>query len=162
MNTMDITSMNTDTVTAEMKITSKSFDDGASIPKKYTCDGINVNPALDIAFIPQETVSIAIIMEDPDAPISTWIHWLVWNIPVMHQLPEHLKKGNCGMNDFSKTTYCGPCPMSGRHQYVFKVYALDILLDLPPTTRKPELIKKMKGHILAYGELKARYGRSLS
>ena len=160
MITALVNEIKADTIVSSMTITSKFIQTGVLIPKKYTCDGINVNPAIDIAFIPQEAVSLVIIMEDPDAPINTWIHWLIWNVPVTHHISENLKKGNCGMNDFSKNTYCGPCPMTGKHQYVFKVYALDTLIDLPPSSRKPELIKKMAGHILAYGELKAQYGRS--
>jgi len=159
MNMEATIEMKSDTVISGMVISSKEIMESALMPKKYTCDGINVSPALDISFIPQGTLSLAIIMEDPDAPINTWIHWLVWNVPVTHVIPENLSKGNCGMNDFSKTTYCGPCPMSGKHRYVFKVYALDTLLELSPSARKSDLLKKMSGHILAYGELKARYGR---
>lgn len=148
-----------DTLISKLSVQSKSIIEGKMLPRKFTCDGININPSLEIAFIPQETVSLAVIMEDPDAPISTWIHWLVWNLPVAHLIPENMKKGNCGKNDFSKNSYCGPCPMAGIHQYVFKVYALDTLLELPPSTKKTDLIKKMSGHILAYGELKVKYGR---
>jgi Raf kinase inhibitor-like YbhB/YbcL family protein len=142
-----------------MIVSSKVISPNVDMPKKYTCDGINVSPALDISFIPQESVSLAIIMEDPDAPINTWIHWLIWNLPVSHHIAEGIDKGNCGMNDFSKNSYSGPCPMQGRHQYIIKVYALDTLLELPPAARKVDLIKKMSGHILGYGELKTRYSR---
>ena len=140
-------------------VTSMAFINNGNIPKRYTCDGLNINPPLDISSIPLDAVSLAIIMEDPDAPINTWIHWLVWNIPVTHSLQENASRGVNGLNDFCKHFYCGPCPMSGTHHYVFKVYALDCLLNLHANTKKRELEKEMSEHILAYGELIGFYGR---
>jgi Raf kinase inhibitor-like YbhB/YbcL family protein len=143
----------------QMNITSKSFLEGGSIPQKYTCDGININPSLQLSFIPNQTKSLAILVEDPDAPISTWIHWLIWNIPVMHLIPENLNLGVNGLNDFARAFYCGPCPMSGTHRYVFKVYALDTLLDLKPRSKKNEFMRAISGHEIAYGEITGFYTR---
>lgn len=142
-----------------LNVTSKSFNEGGTIPQKFTCDGINVNPSLDISFIPNQAKSIAILMEDPDAPINTWIHWLVWNIPVMHVITENIKVGVQGLNDFSRSFYCGPCPMSGSHRYVFKVYALDSLIDLASRSKKTEFLRAINGHVIAYGELTGVYTR---
>lgn len=142
-----------------LNVTSKSFSDGGSIPQKFTCDGVNVNPSLDISFIPNQAKSLAVLMEDPDAPINTWIHWLVWNIPVMHTITENLKVGVQGLNDFSRAFYCGPCPMSGQHHYIFKVYALDTSLKLEPRSRKHEFLRAINGHVIAYGELAGLYTR---
>lgn len=142
-----------------LNVTSKSFKDVGSIPQKFTCDGINVNPTLEISFIPNQAKSLAILMEDPDAPINTWTHWLVWNIPVMHSITENLKVGVQGLNDFSRAFYCGPCPMSGCHHYVFKVFALDTLLNLEPRSRKHDFLRSINGHVIAYGELTGLYTR---
>ena len=140
-------------------LSSRTFDDNGEIPRKYTCDGLNVNPPIDISFIPQQTKSLAVIMEDPDAPISSWTHWLLWNLPVTHQIRENTFLGKNGINDFSRHFYCGPCPMTGTHHYIFKVYALNCLLNLPVNTRKPDLEKAMAGNVLAFGELTGVYGR---
>ena len=129
------------------------------IPRKFTCDGINVNPSFSISFIPQDAISLAIIMEDPDAPINTWIHWIVWNIPITHLIQENCNLGINGLNDFSKHFYCGPCPMSGSHHYIFKFYALDTVLNLHANTRSLQLEKAMAGHVVAYGEFTGFYKR---
>jgi Raf kinase inhibitor-like YbhB/YbcL family protein len=143
----------------KLDIQSKSFMYMAEIPRKHTCDGANINPALDIAFLPNKTETLAIIVEDPDAPINTWVHWLVWNLPPIHHIPEHCKMGVQGMNDFSKHYYCGPCPLIAIHRYHFKVYALDIKLDLKGLVRVNDLKKAMKNHVIAYGELIGIYGK---
>ena len=143
-----------------LNIQSKAFADNAMIPKKYSCDGINVNPPLEISFIPNEAVCLAIIMEDPDAPINIWSHWIAWNIPVTHHIIEDMQHGINGLNDFNKNFYCGPCPMTGVHQYVFRIFALDALLELKANSRKYDLEKAMSGHVLAYGELNGFYGRN--
>lgn len=142
-----------------MRVSSEAFASRQSIPRKYTCDGENVNPPLNIDQIPKEAVCLAIIVEDPDAPINTWIHWIAWNIPVTHRIDEHTARGVEGLNDFCKHFYCGPCPMSGTHRYLFKVYALDSLVHLPPSTRKSQLEKAMAEHIIGYGELMGVYKR---
>lgn len=143
-----------------MTVTSKVFTEDDVIPKRYTCDGLNVSPPLDIAFIPQQTVTIAILMEDPDAPISSWTHWLVWNLPPVHQIKENTFLGRNGVNDFSRNFYCGPCPMKGKHHYVFKVYALDTVLKLYSTSKKHDFLKAISGHVIAYGEISATYSRN--
>jgi hypothetical protein len=140
---------------------SLAFNENELIPKKYTCDGLNINPPIELKSIPQSAITLAVIMEDPDAPINTWIHWLVWNIPVTHFIHENTTVGINGVNDFSRKFYCGPCPMSGMHHYIFKVYVLDIFLELPANSKKYDLEKAMCGHIVAFGELTGVYGRKI-
>ena len=144
-----------------MDISSPSFVNNGFIPVQYTCDGVNISPGFNIRNIPVQTTSLAIIVEDPDAPINTWIHWLVWNIPVSEHIQENKIKGIEGLNDFCKHFYCGPCPMSGIHHYKFRFFALDTMLHLPPSSRKYQLDKAMSEHIIGYGELTAQYGRSV-
>lgn len=146
----------------KLYVTSKAFEDGNAIPIKYTCDGLNVSPPLDLAFIPNNAVTIAIIVEDPDAPINTWTHWIVWNIPVTHNIKENTKHGISGINDFSKNFYCGPCPMNGVHKYVFKIYALDCFIEMPRNTKKLMLKREISDHILAYGEITGTYTRQIN
>jgi len=142
-----------------LTITSSAFIHYGYIPTKYTCDGNNVNPSLRIKNIPKHTKSLAIIVEDTDAPIRTWIHWLVWNVKLTHFVKENVDSnfGISGIIDFRKTQYVGPCPISGIHHYHFKVYALDDLLDLPIGVSKIELEKAMSRHIIAFGELVGLY-----
>lgn len=142
-----------------LKITSAAFKDNEYIPVKYTCDGVNVSPPLDIEHIPEEAKSVALIVDDPDAPGGTWVHWVMWNIPVTHHIKENEAHGMQGMNDFSKNVYGGPCPPGGTHRYFFKVYALDNTPDLPVSATKYHLEKAMGGHILAFGELIGLYKR---
>lgn len=141
-------------------VSSKAFDEAGFIPAKYTCDGINISPPIDLDGIPKETKSLAIIVDDPDAPVASWTHWLVWNIPVTHQLLEGVIHGIQGINDFQKNSYSGPCPPSSTHRYFFKVYALDAILDLPPTTKKIELERAMSTQIIGFGELMGMYSRT--
>lgn len=140
-------------------VTSPSFKDNDHIPVQYTCDGRNISPALKLEHIPTEAMTLAIIVEDPDAPAGTWVHWVVWNIPVTHMIRENEIHGLQGVNDFGKNSYGGPCPPSGTHRYFFKVYALDSALNLPSNTRKIELEKAMSTHILGFGELVGLYTR---
>jgi hypothetical protein len=142
-----------------LRVTSSAFGENEMIPVKYTCDGINVSPPLDIDHIPAEAISLAIIVDDPDAPMGTWVHWVVWNVPVTHHLKENEIHGMQGMNDFSRHVYRGPCQPSGTHRYSFKVYALDDKLDLPVSSTKYYLEKAMGDHILAFGELVGLYKR---
>ncbi len=142
-----------------LKITSAAFRDNEYIPVKYTCDGVNVSPPLDIEHIPEEAKSLALIVDDPDAPGGTWVHWVMWNIPVTHHIKENEAHGMQGMNDFSKNMYGGPCPPSGTHRYFFKVYALDGTIDLYITSEKSDVEKAISGHILAFGELVGLYKR---
>jgi hypothetical protein len=137
----------------QLKITSTAFKANELIPSKYTCEGENVNPPLAIEGIPGEAKSLALIVDDPDAPGGMWVHWVVWNIPVTSSLSENSAPGEQGVNDFKKNNYGGPCPPSGTHRYFFKVYALDSTLSLPKQTTKPHLEKAIRDHVLAQGEL---------
>lgn len=142
-----------------LTVTSKAFENDGMIPARYTCDGMNINPPLDIENMPADAVCLAVIVEDPDAPGKTWVHWIAWNIPVTHHIKEDEVHGIEGLNDFGARHYGGPCPPSGIHRYFFKLYALDKILDMPSLSRKPELEKEMSGHIIAFGELIGLYKR---
>jgi Raf kinase inhibitor-like YbhB/YbcL family protein len=144
----------------ELTIRSPVFENNRLIPAKYTCDGEDVNPPLTIDGAPDETKSIVLVVDDPDAPMGTWDHWIVWNIPPMKKIEENTVPGTEGINDFRKHSYGGPCPPSGTHRYFFKVYALDAKLDLSSNSRKKHVEKTMQGHILAKGELVGLYRRS--
>jgi len=146
---------------AKMKITSSAFQEGAEIPSKFTCDGADTSPPLQIADIPSEAKSLALIVDDPDAPSGLFTHWLVWNIPPQTGSVREgsAPKGAQGANDFGKSGYGGPCPPSGTHRYYFKVFALDRELDLPFGAKRGQLDAAMKGHVVAQGELMGRYSR---
>jgi Raf kinase inhibitor-like YbhB/YbcL family protein len=144
----------------QMDISSSAFKANEMIPAKYTCDGIDVSPPLDINDIPEETKCLALIMDDPDAPIGTWVHWLAWNIPVTHHIKENEVHGVEGVNDFVQHQYGGPCPPSGIHRYFFKIYALDSMMDLPRNTKKAQLEKAMSEHIIGFGELTGLYKKT--
>lgn len=144
-----------------MKITSLAFPSFNYMPYEYTCDGKNVNPELRIEDVPERAKSLALIMDDPDAPRGIWVHWVVWNIPPDIKL---IAKGNepegiQGKTDFGTTGYGGPCPPSGIHRYFFKIYALDATLNLSEGSTKKELENAMKGHILEKAELVGLYKR---
>ena len=145
-----------------MTITSPAFKNGALIPSRFTCDGDDISPALVIGNVPPEAKSLALIMDDPDAPGGMWVHWVVWNMDPktteigVNKVPAG---ANQGMNDFRKAPYGGPCPPSGTHRYFFKLYALDAKLELGAGTNKAGLEKAMKGHILAQAELMGKYKR---
>lgn len=140
-----------------MDISSPAFQEGEMIPVKFTGDGEDINPPLDIARIPPSALCLAIMMVDTDAPDGEWAHWLAWNIPVTHHIRENEVHGMEGVNDFLQGQYRGPCPPDGPHHYYFKVYALDALLDLPAKTKKHQLEKAMSGHIIGYGGLMGVY-----
>lgn len=150
-----------------ISISSGAFVEGGSIPVEYTCDGSDVSPPLLLKGIPDGAKSIALIMDDPDAPGGTFVHWVIYNIPAgTRQLPKGIPTtvtlndgSRQGISDFRRTGYGGPCPPSGTHRYYFKLYALDIVLDLPQGASKAQLEKAMQGHILAKSELMGRYGR---
>ena len=134
-----------------MNIQSPAFQHNQSIPSKYTCDGENVNPGLTISGMPEGTKSLVLIMDDPDAPRGTWVHWTVWNIsPAITEIAENsMPEGTMeGKTSFEKPGYGGPCPPSGTHRYIFKLYALDTLLGLTSDSQKEEVIEAMEGHIL--------------
>lgn len=155
-----------------MKLTSPSFKNQGDIPKKHTCDGQDISPALAWADAPQGTKSFVLIVDDPDAPDPanprmTWVHWVLYNLPAgAGSLPEGVKekdlpKGTLqGLNDWKKTGYGGPCPPIGKHRYFHKLYALDIVLpDLKQPT-KSKLEKAMEGHVLSKTELVGLYQRN--
>jgi Raf kinase inhibitor-like YbhB/YbcL family protein len=146
-----------------MNITSESYSEGSTIPSKYTCDGENISPVLKFGDIPMGTKSLALICEDPDAPGGLWIHWLAWNIdPSKAEVSEGEKDfGVFGTNSSSHQAYDGPCPpMSiGEHRYFFRLYALDTTIDLPPESKKSELLNAIQEHILDEAELMGRYSR---
>ena len=142
-----------------LKVSSPVFKENEMIPAKYTCDGVNVSIPLNIKHISEEAKCLALIVDDPDAPIAAWVHWVVWNIPVTQHIKENEVHGTEGINDFQQHNYGGPCPPSGTHCYFFKVYALDALPDLPANTKKLQLEKAMSEHIIAFGELIGLYNR---
>jgi len=143
----------------ELRVSSPIFQNNQLIPPKYTCDGDDVNPSLRIEGIPREAQALVLIVDDPDAPMGTWDHWVVWNIPPVERIEENSVPGIQGLNDFNKHSYGGPCPPSGTHRYFFKVYALDMKLNLNPNSRKKDVEKAMKGHILAEGKIVGLYRR---
>lgn len=153
--------------TVTLNVTSPAFEDGAKIPPKYTADGANVSPPLNWQEIPEGAQSIVIIADDPDAPMGTWVHWLIWNIPageagIRENVPsaEALANGAVqGTTSFNRVGYGGPAPPSGTHRYYFKVYAIDKQLDLAPEARKADVEKAMQGHILAQGQMMGRYSK---
>lgn len=142
---------------ATLYITSPVFQRDGNIPSRYTCDGDEINPPLEIEQIPEGTQSLAIIAEDPDAPKGTFDHWIVWNIPPGRHILENTNPGISGTNGAGKTGYHGPCPPEGTHRYYFHVYALDTALDLPAGSSKKELQTAMQAHILAEGSLMGLY-----
>jgi Raf kinase inhibitor-like YbhB/YbcL family protein len=146
---------------AKMKITSSAFQDGANIPSKFTCDGADTSPPLQIADIPSQAKSLALIVDDPDAPGGLFTHWTVWNIPPQTGAVGEgsAPKGVQGTNDFGKSGYGGPCPPSGTHRYYFKIFALDRALDLPFGAKRGQVDGALKGHVIAQGELMGRYSR---
>lgn len=142
-----------------LTLKSSAFEHNGFIPRKYTCQGEDINPPLIISGVSPEAKSLVLIMDDPDAPMGTWIHWTVWNIPpTTPEIGENSKpEGIEGVTSFGKPGYGGPCPPSGTHRYFFKLYALDITLDLPTSAKKEDLEKTMAGHILDRAELVGLY-----
>lgn len=139
---------------ATLTVKSPAFMENGFIPSKYTCIGENINPEISVTGIPAEAKSLALIMDDPDAPNGDFVHWVMWNIPVQEKIAENSAPGIQGLNGRKENKYTGPCPPGGTHHYHFKVYALDaILLNLPATTDKQGLLNAMEGHILASGDL---------
>lgn len=151
--------MAANTETRNLKVFSTVFSHNGHIPPEYTCDGKDINPPIEVSDIPDGTKTLALIMEDPDAPRGTFDHWIVWNIPPNEAIAEETNPGISGLNDFGKTGYGGPCPPSGVHRYFFRVFALDVKLDLPAGTDKQALLDAMHGHILATGEIMGLYQR---
>lgn len=151
-----------------LQISTTAFSEGGTIPKQYTCDGADLSPPLNWTDAPAATKSFALIADDPDAPVGTWVHWVLFNLPsASKQLLEGVKKEDRladgtlqGRNDFRKVGYGGPCPPPGKpHRYFFKLYALDTVLPLKAGATKPEVEHAMQSHILGQAQLMGRYGR---
>ena len=151
-----------------LKLTSSAFNEGDLIPKLYTCDGKDISPPLAWTGVPGGARSLALICDDPDAPVGIWDHWVLFNMPVnVTSLPEAVQKvetppqgGTQGRNSWGKIGYGGPCPPGGTHRYIFKLYALDTELNLKAGADKKDVEKAMKGHILAETQLMSKYKRS--
>lgn len=152
-----------------MQLTSSAFQNEAEIPSVFSCDGQNISPELSWSGAPPNTKSFALIMHDPDAPVSGgFTHWLVYNIPTnVNHLPENVPNqdqlpggGIQGKNSSGKYGYMGPCPPSGSHRYYFKIYALDAILNPSVGTNKETLEQAIRGHVLAEAEFMGRYQRA--
>ncbi len=150
-----------------LNLSSPAFKNGSSMPSIYTCDGENISPELKISNIPPKTKSLVLIMDDPDAPVGTWVHWVVYNIPAnIKILKQNIDKKPVlengitqGKNSWGEIGYGGPCPpkITGTHRYFFKLYAIDKKLNLPPGATKKEVLKAIEGHIIAKTTLMGRY-----
>ena len=150
-----------------LTISSSAFPAGGMIPSQYTCDGENISPPLQWSGLPANTRTVALVVDDPDAPGRTWVHWVVYDLPAnTTQIAENVKPqaklptgGTQGTNDFKKIGYGGPCPPVGTHRYFFRLYALDIESSLGPGTTKDDLMKAIEGHVVAQGEFLGKYKR---
>jgi Raf kinase inhibitor-like YbhB/YbcL family protein len=151
-----------------LELKSPDFTAGGTIPKQFSCEGADISPALEWSAAPAATQSFALIADDPDAPVGTWVHWVIFDLPAnLRALPQNFPKdqqsadgSRQGRNDFGKIGYGGPCPPPGKpHRYYFKLYALDTKLNLKPGATKRDVETAMQGHILAQGEYMGRYSR---
>lgn len=147
---------------SKLTLKSPSFEREESIPEKYTCDGKNLSPPLEIKGVPEEAGSLALVLDDPDAPGQIFDHWVLWNIDPEVCKIEEGKSPECvkGKNDFGKLEYGGPCPPSGTHRYRFKLYALESKIDLPPGSSKEELEEEIEGRTLDKTKLVGFYSKS--
>jgi Raf kinase inhibitor-like YbhB/YbcL family protein len=141
----------------QFRLISTVFSHNGHIPPLYTCEGKNINPPLIVENVPDNTKTLALIVEDPDAPRGVFTHWIVWNISPNETITEGSNPGINGTNSFGKTGYGGPCPPSGEHRYFFRVFALDDELNLPVGSTKEELLDAMKEHVIASAELMGVY-----
>lgn len=151
-----------------IQLTSKAFEEGATIPKVHTCDAEDVSPPLMWSNVPEGAKSLALICDDPDAPMGTWVHWVLYDLPAdVTGLPQGVPMAETldngakqGVTDFRRVGYGGPCPPPGKpHRYFFKLYAIDKNLGLEPGVKKSDVLKAMEGHVLAEGQLMGTYGR---
>lgn len=143
-----------------MQLTSPAFEPDATIPERYTCDGADVSPPLDLANVPTDTVAMVLVMDDPDAPVGVWDHWVEFDIGPREHIPEAVDRlGTPGTNSWDRTGYGGPCPPSGTHRYFFTVYALDSELGLSAGATKAEVLAALEGHVLAQAALMGLYHR---
>jgi Raf kinase inhibitor-like YbhB/YbcL family protein len=158
----------TNGVTMKLHLTSTAFVDGQPIPRKHAFDDLDLSPSLQWMGVPPETKSLALICDDPDAPMGTWVHWVIYDLPPataglaegVSKSPELPDGSKQGVNDYKRNGYGGPCPPPGKpHRYFFKLYALDTKPGLKPGLTKKELLKAMDGHILAEGQLMGTYQR---
>jgi Raf kinase inhibitor-like YbhB/YbcL family protein len=149
------------------QITSSAFQEGERIPSKYTCDGEDISPPLEWVNAPENTESLALIVDDPDAPVRTWDHWVLYNLPAASNSlrenvpgdPELQDGSRQGLNSWGRLGYGGPCPPSGTHRYFFRLYALDTVVELPSGVTTKQLSEAMDGHILEKAELMVLYSR---
>ena len=147
---------------SQMKLSSSAFKHTGQIPALYSCDGSDTSPPLAIEGVPNEAKSLALVMDDPDAPAGTWVHWVLWNIdPVTTQIAQGSapRGAEQGVNSWQRKSYGGPCPPSGQHRYYFRLYALSERLALPSNSTRKELDRAMQGKILAQTELLGVYSR---
>jgi Raf kinase inhibitor-like YbhB/YbcL family protein len=142
---------------ATLSVSSPAFEPNGIIPDKYTCQGRNINPAISVGNLPHGTISLTLIIDDPDAANGTFTHWIVWNIRPEQPINEDSVPGIQGENSFGTQSYKGPCPPSGTHRYIFKLFALDTLLDLKAGADKETVEKAMKPHMLGTGTLTGKY-----
>ena len=154
-------------MSSSIGLNSPAFAGGEMIPARFTCDGADISPPLQWDAPPAGTLSLTLVVEDPDAPGGIWSHWVIFDLPPQ---TRHLAEGvpaaktlengaRQGTNDFRKIGYGGPCPPGGTHRYYFRIYALDVRLDSPPGIRRDQLLRAMQGHVLAEGHLLGKYHR---
>lgn len=143
--------------TATIRISSPAFKDGAIMPSRYSCEGENINPPLLVKNLPPETKSLALIMEDPDAPKGTFDHWVMWNIKPTQLIEENTSPGIQGLNSRGNNQYIGPCPPYGTHRYRFILFALDSRIELDKNSGKGALKAAMEGHLIGQGEITGLY-----
>ena len=143
-----------------MRISSPAFEDEGDIPQRYTCDGENISPALVLEDVPPETVSLVLVMDDPDAPMGTWDHWVAYDIEPLTQIPEAAESlGTAGSNSWGDMGYGGPCPPGGTHRYFIAAYALDSRLGWDSGADKTSVLEAIHDHVLAEASLLGFYGR---
>ncbi|MBU0906804.1 MAG: YbhB/YbcL family Raf kinase inhibitor-like protein [Nanoarchaeota archaeon] len=150
------------TANGTLKLISPGFNNNDRIPQKYTCQGENISPPLEISGIPKRTKSLVLTLEDPDAPLKTWTHWIVYNLPpenislAENSLPEEAMQGE---NSWEESNYGGPCPPSGEHHYILNLYALDKTLEFSRTPKKSDIESSMRNHVLDHAQLTGIYSK---